>query len=88
MNAYHEPASAGNATGLPFYAGLPLLDWREAANSNNPHAPYPSGLTAGGLTAGGLTAGGRIVFERTRRPVATCNAIARLAGIGQEAFPE
>ena len=83
MYAYHEPASAGNATGLPFYAGLPLLDWREAANSNNPHAPYPSGPTAGGLTAGG-----RIVFERTRRPVATCNAIARLAGIGQEAFPE
>ena len=78
MNTYHEPASAGNATGLSFFAGLPLLDWREAANSNNPHAPFPSDLTAGG----------RLVFERTRRPVATCNAIAQLAGIGQEAFAE
>ena len=78
MKQYHEPALAGNATGLPFFAGLPLLNWHEAANSNHPHAPYPSGLTSGG----------RIVFERTRRPVATCNAIARLAGIGQEAFAE
>lgn len=78
MQQYHEPASAGNATGLSFFSGLPLLNWREAANSNIANAPHPTGLTAGG----------RIVFERTRRPAATCNAIARLAGIGQEAFAE
>lgn len=36
----------------------------------------------------GLTAGGRVVFLRTHRPVATCNLLARLAGIGQEAIAE
>lgn len=42
----------------------------------NPEAPaaYPSGLSAGG----------RMIFERTRRCSATCNLLARLAGIGQE----
>ena len=31
-----------------------------------------------------LTAGGRLIFSRIRRAAATCNAIAALAGIGQE----
>lgn len=78
MQQYHKPALAGNNTGLPFFSGMPLFDWLNAANSNNPKTPFPAGLTAGG----------RVVFERTRRPVSTCNAIARLANIGQEAFAE
>ena len=72
--SYHDTAFADN-TGLPNFSGMPLLDWREAANSNTPRASYPSGLTVGG----------RIFFERTRRPVSTCNALAALAGIGPEA---
>lgn len=70
MHHYHKPASAGNAEGLPNFSGLPLFDFfPTAANCN---APEPSGLTPGG----------RIVYRRTRRPVATCNAIAGLAGLG------
>jgi len=71
---YHEPALAGNAIGLPEFFGLPLLDWQEPANSNSTKLPCPTGLTAGG----------RIVFHRIRRPTATCNLIASLAGLGQE----
>ena len=33
-----------------------------------------------------LTNGGREVYRRTHRPAPTCNLIAALAGIGQEAF--
>jgi hypothetical protein len=29
-----------------------------------------------------LTPGGIIIWHRTRRPIATCNAIAEIAGIG------
>ena len=73
MQSYHN-ALAANNTGLPEFFGLPLLDWHEPANSNTPKSCGPTGLTAGGL----------IVFERIRRPAATCNLIARLAGLGQE----
>lgn len=37
------------------------------------------------LPTPGLTDGGKVIFQRTRRPVATCNLLARLAGIGTEA---
>lgn len=73
MQFYHN-ALAANNTGLPEFFGLPLLDWQEPAYSNNTKPPCPAGLTAGG----------RIVFQRIRRPAATCNLIAALAGIGQE----
>ena len=56
MNHYHEPASAGNNTGLPKFRPQPL----------------------------GLTVGGQAIYRRTCRPVATCNAMAELAGIGCE----
>lgn len=78
MSQYHERAPQRNNSAYSFFSGLPLLDWHEAANSNEPRASYPTGLTAGG----------RVVFQRTRRPVSTCNAIARLANIGQEAVAE
>ena len=69
MNSYHSPASAGNTEGLSIFAGLPLFDYR-------PFVPdHYDGI---------LTPGGAVVFRRIRRPAATCNAIAALAGIGQE----
>ena len=69
MQSYHNALSANN-TGLPEFFGLPLLDWREPTHGNRVPA--------------GLTPGGRIVFNRTRRPVSTCNLMASLAGLGQE----
>ncbi len=33
----------------------------------------------------GLTAGGKLIYRRTLRAVETCNALAELADIGQEA---
>ena len=71
---YYHDAFAANNTGLPNFYGLPLLDWHEPANSNRLPTPFPSGLTAGG----------RVVFQRTRRPVSTCNLLATVAGLGQE----
>ena len=71
MSQYHERAWSRNDIGLPKFSGLPLLDWRAPANSNTPN-----------LNA--LTPGGRIIFNRTRRPISTCNMLARLAGLGSE----
>lgn len=68
---YHGRPSRRNNIGLSEFLGLPLLDWREPATAT---PPYPTGLTAGG----------RIIFQRTKRPVATCNLIATVAGLGQE----
>lgn len=73
MNKYQNTLAV-TSTGLPFFSGMSPFAWHEAANSNIPRASYPAGLTSGG----------RIVFERTKRPVSTCNALAALAGIGQE----
>jgi hypothetical protein len=70
---YSTTASADN-TALPFFFGLPLLDWREPANQYSIKSPYPAGLTAAG----------RVVWRKCRRDVAFCNAIASLAGIGSE----
>lgn len=72
MQFYHNAIPANN-TGLPEF-GLPLLDWREPANSNHQHDTDTANLTTGG----------RIIFNRTRRPVSTCNLLARLAGLGSE----
>lgn len=74
MQMYHN-AFAANNTRLPEFLGLPLLDWREPAHANSTKSPYPAGLTTGG----------RVIFSRTRRSVSTCNLLARLAGLGQEA---
>jgi len=71
MDSYIRRASPRNGYGLPKFFGLPLLDWREPANSNIPNM-------------NALTPGGRIIFNRTRRPIATCNMLARLAGLGSE----
>lgn len=73
MQSYHN-AYPANSTGLPEIFGLPLLDWREPANSN---ALNDTNSTI-------LTPGGRIIFNRTRRPVSTCNLLASLAGLGSE----
>ncbi|MCW5720010.1 MAG: hypothetical protein KIS86_02600 [Devosia sp.] len=74
MNIYHGRALPRNDLGLPDFFGLPLLDWREPANSSHPHDTGSASLTPGG----------RIIFNRTRRPVSTCNLLARLAGLGSE----
>lgn len=65
---YHKRALPRNDTGLPEFLGLPLFDWRESPRPRS--STYPEGLTAGG----------RIIYHRTRRPVSTCNTLARLAG--------
>lgn len=74
MNMYHGRALPRNDFGLPEFFGLPLLDWREPANSNTLNDTDPTSLTPGG----------RIIFNRIRRPVSTCNLLARLAGLGSE----
>ena len=69
MQNYHNPASAGNTEGLSIFTGLPLFDYRPASPDHRD---------------GILTPGGELVFRRIRRPVATCNAIAAIAGLGRE----
>lgn len=75
MTQYHGRALPRNNTGLPESTGLPLFDWCKA----------PASTTPKNTSSASLTPGGRIIFNRTRRPVATCNLLARLAGLGTEA---
>ena len=70
-STYHGRPQRRNNIGLSGFLGLPLLDWRDPASAK---APYPVGLTPGG----------RVVFQRTQRPVSTCNFLATIAGLGQE----
>lgn len=65
---YHGRALPRNGKGAPDFAGLPLFDFFTAHTFNRPEPD-------------GLTPGGRIIYRRTRRPVSTCNTLARLAGI-------
>lgn len=66
------------------------MSYHNAPAANNTGLPKFSGPilpkeTANTLPAAGLTDGGKVIFQRTRRPPATCNLLARLAGIGTEA---
>jgi len=68
---YHRRALPRNGKGAPDFTGLPLFDFFTTHTFNRPEPD-------------GLTAGGRIIYRRMGRPVATCNTIAALAGIGME----
>ena len=68
---YHGRALPRNGKGVSEISGLPLF---EHFTIQKQYEPDPDGLTPGG----------RIVYRRTRRPVATCNTIAALAGVGIE----
>ncbi|SDG18768.1 hypothetical protein [Pelagibacterium luteolum] len=66
---YHERALPRNDTGLPNFWMADLSPTTPPERDCEPQR--------------GLTSGGRLVFSRTGRPASTCNAIARLAGIGE-----
>ena len=69
-NIYTEQPSRCNTKPQPCNDGL--------------HVPHTTSEPV--LNLARLTRGGAEIYRRTHRPAPTCNLIAALAGIGQEAF--